>query len=253
MNSNDVPLHVLVRRRLPYIAVTIFLFLFLAVSWALLDDGNSMVTRGVNGTLGDPFRQFGLPSLYLLLSLPLGAAIVVFVRMILGWQTFGLFTPMLLALSYLQTGPLLGPTVSTGAILIGMAAAPVLKRLDLSRVAFLGVLISVVVTALGAVALVNDDLSFISAFPVVVTALVVERWWTAWEAEGLRKALKITAFTLLVALMIQIVIVSSFVQAIAETYPLALPIFAGFAMIMLGRYKGLRLTEFTRFRAARGN
>ena len=213
----------------------------------------SAITRGVNGALGDPFRQFGLPSLYLLLSLPLGATIVVFVRMILGWQTFGLFTPMLLALSYLQTGPLLGPTISTGAILIGMAAAPVLKKLDLSRVAFLGVLISVVVTALGAIAINNDDLSFISAFPVVVTALVVERWWTSWEAEGLRKALKITAFTLVVALAIQILIVSSWVQTIAGSYPLALPIFSGFAMVLLGRYKGLRLTELSRFRAARGN
>lgn len=252
MNSNDVPLHILVRRRLPYIVTTVILFLFLAVTWALLDQTNSVITRGVNGTMGDPVRHWGLPGLYLLLSLPFGAMIVVFVRMIIGWQTFGLFTPMLLALSYLQTGPLLGPTISIGAILVGMAAVPVLKRLELSRVAFLGVLIAVVVTALGALATSNEDFSFINAFPVVVTALVVERWWTAWEAEGLRKALKVTAFTLLVALVIQLVIASAFLQSIAASWPLAIPIGSGVAMIFFGRYKGLRFTEIARFRAARG-
>jgi hypothetical protein len=253
MSSNDVPLHVLFWRRLPYIVTALMLFLFLAVTWALLDQTNSTITRGVNGTMGDPLRHWGLPGLYLLLCLPFGAMIVVFVRMIIGWQTFGLFTPMLLSLSFLQTGPLLGPTLSTGAILIGMAAAPLLKKLDLSRVAFLGVLISVVVTALAALAINNTDFSFVSAFPVVVTALVVERWWAAWEAEGLRKALKITAYTLLVALAIQIVVASAFLRSIGETVPLAIPIFSGVAIVLLGRYKGLRLTELSRFRAARGN
>lgn len=252
MSSNSVPLHVLVRRRLPYIVTTVILFVFLLVTWALFDETNSTLTRGVTGTFGDPERHWGFSNLYLLLALPFGATIVVFVRMILGWQTFGLFTPMLLALSYLQTGPLLGPTISTGAILIGMAAAPILKLLELSRVAFLGVLISVVVTALGALAVNSQDFAYISAFPVVVTALVVERWWTAWEAEGLRKALKVTGFTLLVALAVQYAVASSLLRSVAATTPLAIPIMSGIAMILMGRYKGLRLTEIARFRPARG-
>lgn len=87
--------------------------------------------------------------------------------------------------------------------MVGMIAAPLLRRLDLSRVAFLGTLIAIVVTALGALALRLDNLVLVSAFPVVVTALVVERWWIALESEGRKQAMRMTANTLLVALLIQ--------------------------------------------------
>lgn len=246
--SSDVPLMTLARRRMPYILAFVALFVFFAVTWSILDTSNSQITRGITGTLGDPKRHWGFSSVYLLMTLPLGAAIVVFVRMILGWQTFGLFTPMLLALAYLQTGPLLGPTISTAAILIGMAAAPLLKRLELARVAFLGALIAVVVTTLLFVARQTENMQFITAFPIVVTALVVERWWAAWEAEGLRKALKFTGYTLIVALAIQAVIAWPLLVHFADRAPEILPAIAGVAIILMGKYKGLRLSELGRFK-----
>ena len=249
MSFNDVPLLTLARRRMPYILAFVALFVFFAVTWSILDDTNSRITRGVTGTLGDPRRHWGFDATYLLMTLPLGAAVVVFVRMILGWQTFGLFTPMLLALAYLQTGPLLGPTISTAAILIGMAAAPLLKRLELSRVAFLGALIAIVVTTLLFAARQTGNADFITAFPIVVTALVVERWWAAWEAEGLRKALKFTGYTLLVALAIQAIIALPILVRFAERAPELLPAVAGIAIIAMGNYKGLRLSELGRFKS----
>ena len=248
MNS-DVPFLVLARRRMPYILAFAALFVFFAVMWSILDTGDSRITRGVTGTLGDPKRHWGFSATYLLMTLPLGAALVVFVRMILGWQTFGLFTPMLLSLAYLQTGPLLGPSISTAAILIGMAAAPLLKSLELSRVAFLGALIAIVVTALLFAARQTGNEDFITAFPIVVTALVVERWWAAWEAEGLRKALKFTGYTLIVALAIQAVIAWPVLVHFAERAPEILPALAGVAIILMGKYRGLRLTELGRFKS----
>lgn len=253
MSSEDDHNGNAVLRHLPYYAVTVVLLVFLVAVWAIMDQSNSALTRGIHETLGDPAQEWGLSGLYLLLALPFGAIVVVFVRTILGWQTFGLFTPMLLALSYLQAGPILGPTISTAAILVGMVAAPILKKLELSRVAFLGALISIVVTTLGSVAVSLDKLVLISAYPIVVTALVVERWWTTWEADGLRKALKITGTTLFVAMVIQFTLASVLLRQLVETAPLGIPIFAGVMMILLGRYKGLRLSEITRFRAAKGD
>jgi hypothetical protein len=132
-----------------------------------------------------------------------------------------------------------------------MIAAPLLRRLELSRVAFLGTLIAIVVTALGALALQLDNLVLISAFPVVVTALVVERWWNAWESEGPSQAMRMTATTLVVALMIQGLVASPLLVALATDYPLAIPASSIFMMILLGRYQGLRLSELGRFRAAK--
>lgn len=238
--------------RMSHLLAGLALAAFLAVVWALFDQSGSPITRAVTVALGDPGREWELPGLYLLMALPTGAVVVVFVRTILGWQTFGLFTPMLLALAYLQSGPVLGPTISTAAILVGMASAPVLRRLEMSRVAFLGALIAIVVTALGALAINFNQPVLISAFPVVVTALVVERWWNAWESEGPSKAMRMTVTTLVVALAIQWIVAAPPVLHLAETAPLVLPVMSLFLMILLGRYKGLRLSEIARFRAVKG-
>ncbi|MBA4052074.1 MAG: hypothetical protein C0472_09410, partial [Erythrobacter sp.] len=107
---------------------------FGAIVWALFDRSDSLVTSTVTAMIGDPSRPWNLPGMHLLLVMPMGASVVVFVRSVLGWKTFGLFTPMLLALAYLQSGPIAGPVISTTAILIGMLAVPFLKLLNLSRV-----------------------------------------------------------------------------------------------------------------------
>ncbi len=236
--------------RTGYALMAALIATFGAIVWTLFDRSDNIVTTAVIATFGDPSRPWDLPGLHLLLMMPMGAVIVVFVRSVLGWKTFGLFTPMLLALAYLQSGPIAGPVISTTAILIGMAAAPFLKRLNLSRVAFLGTLIAIVVSALGAMALEFHQPALVSAFPVVVTALIVERWWNAFEADGPKKAVRMTATTLAVALMIQLLVAAPQVVALAAQRPLALPLASIAAMILLGRYQGLRLSEFARFRAA---
>lgn len=236
------------RRRLPYIAALVLIFVFFLMTYFVIEAGeDNWLTRSLRAAFGDPRAAWNFDPFYLLMALPLGAFIVVFFRMILGLQTFGLFTPMLLALSYLQTGPILGPVISTGAILIGMMIAPTLRKLDVSRVSFLGVLIALVVTVLGSLSLLLDATVLVTAFPVVVTALVVERWWVTWEAEGLRPALKTTYATLAVAVLIAWIISTDFLFQIVGGAPIAIPALSGAGMLLLGRYKGLRLSEFLRF------
>lgn len=253
MRSDDITLPGdLALRRAAQAAALAVLGAFGAIVWTLVDRSDSLVARAVIATLGDPSRAWNLPDLHLLLALPFGAVVVVFVRSVLGWQTFGLFTPMLLALAYLQSGPIVGPVISTAAILIGMLVAPLLKLLDLSRVAFLGTLIAIVVSALGAMALQFGQPALVSAFPVVVTSLIVERWWNAWETDGPRKAMRMSGATLVVALVIQGLVAAPLMIALAATAPLSLPVSAVFLMILMGRYQGLRVSELARFRAAKG-
>lgn len=239
-------------QRVLYALIAFLVAVFGAILWTLFDRSDNVVTGTIIAVLGDPSRPWDLPHTHLLLMMPLGALVVVFVRSVLGWKTFGLFTPMLLALAYLQSGPIAGPVISTTAILIGMISAPFLKMLGLSRVAFLGTLIAIVVSALGAMALQFQQPALASAFPVVVTALIVERWWDAWEADGPKKALRMTATTLGVALMIQLLVAVPPMVALAAANPLAMPVAAVVPMILLGRYNGLRLSELARFRAANG-
>jgi hypothetical protein len=162
-------------------------------------------------------------------------------------KAFGLFTPMLIAIAFLQIGPVFGPIVLIAAVGVGMVAAPSLLKLRMTRVGFLGVLISFVVFVLAGLQVVLDTELQVDAFPVVVTALVVERWWRQWEKDGKWPAAHMAMNTMVLALVIQFVMVSHVALTLIEISPLVLPGFAGLAIALLGRYRGLRLSEIKRF------
>ena len=110
MRSDDLTLPGdIALRRTGYALAAALAATFAAIVWTLFDRSDNIVTSAVIAMFGDPSRPWNLPGMHLLLVMPLGAAIVVFVRSVLGWKTFGLFTPMLLALAYDRAGPLPGP------------------------------------------------------------------------------------------------------------------------------------------------
>jgi hypothetical protein len=117
----------------------------------------------------------------------------------------------------------------------------------MTRVGFLGVLISLVVLVLVALQMVLDTNLQVDAFPVIVCALVVERWWKQWGKDGAKPAAKMAFNTFVLALVIEFVMVSHFALALIETSPLLMPAFTAVAIGILGRYRGLRLTEINRF------
>jgi hypothetical protein len=190
---------------------------------------------------------WGLKPSNLMMVLPLGAFLVVLARSFIGLKAFGLFTPMLVALAFLQIGPIMGPVVLASSILVGMIVAPALLRLRMTRVGFLGVLISLIVLTLVGLQIIFDTELQVDAFPVVVCALVVERWWRQWEKDGPLEAAHIAFNTLMIAVIIQFVMVSHFALMLIEASPLLMPAGTAVAIGILGRYRGLRLTEIRRF------
>lgn len=190
---------------------------------------------------------WGLKPSNLMMVLPLGAFLVVLARSFIGLKAFGLFTPMLIALAFLQIGPVMGPLVLGASILVGMILAPALLKLRMTRVGFLGVLISLIVLTLVALQLILDRQLQVDAFPVVVCALVVERWWRQWEKDGAYEAARLALNTFLVSIVIQFVMVSNLALILIEWSPLLMPAFTAIAIAILGRYRGLRVTEIHRF------
>ncbi len=190
---------------------------------------------------------WGLKPDNLLMVLPMGAFLVVLARSFIGLKAFGLFTPMLIALAFLQIGPVFGPVVLISSVTVGMIIAPSLLRLRMTRVGFLGVLISLVVLVLTMLQEILDRELQVDAFPVVVCALVVERWWKQWEKDGWWTAARIAGNTFVLALAIEFVIVSHVALALIDISPMVLPALSAVAIAILGRYRGLRLTEIGRF------
>jgi hypothetical protein len=190
---------------------------------------------------------WGLKPSNLLMVLPLGSFLVVLARSFIGLKAFGLFTPMLIALAFLQIGPVLGPVVLCSSVLVGMIVTPSLLKLRMTRVGFLGVLISLIVLVLVGLQMMLDTNLQVDAFPVIVCALCVERWWKQWGKDGAKPAAKMALNTFVLAIMIEFVMVSEFALALIEWSPLLMPAFTAVAIGILGRYRGLRLSEIGRF------
>jgi hypothetical protein len=132
-------------------------------------------------------------------------------------------------------------------VLVGMIVTPTLLKLRMTRVGFLGVLISLIVLVLVGLQMALDTQLQVDAFPVIVCALCVERWWKQWGKDGAKPAAKMAGNTFVLALMIEFVMVSDFALALIEWSPLLMPATTGIAIAILGRYRGLRLSEIGRF------
>lgn len=190
----------------------------------------------------------------LLALVPLSAVVMVALRQVVGLSTLGTFSPVLLALAYVQSGLVLGLALTVLVLGIGLVAQPLLRRFRLPRVARLGVLVSVVATTLlGLTALLAISASgqaWGAALPIVVAAVIVERLWEAWDVEGAATALTDAAVTLAVAALVTLLLLSPPVRVLAEAVPLRLALVSLVWAWLLGTYRGLRLSELARFRAA---
>jgi len=234
-------------RRPAYIGMAVCAAIGALALWGITNTRNPLSMPSALGGIAVSQAIWGLKPSNLLMVLPIGSFLVVLARSFIGLKAFGLFTPMLIALAFLQIGPIFGPIVLCTAVAIGMAVAPSLLKLRMTRVGFLGVLISLVVFVLAALQGILDTNLQVDAMPVVVTALVVERWWRQWEKDGYFEAAHIAFNTMMLALVIQFVMVSEIALRLIEVSPLLLPGFAAVAITILGRYRGLRMTEIGRF------
>jgi hypothetical protein len=234
-------------RRPFYIGLAVGLVLAALVLAGFLNTGTFFAMPSAFEGRATSQAIWGLKPSNLLMVLPLGAFLVVLARSFIGVKAFGLFTPMLIALAFLQIGPVMGPIVLGTSVLTGMIVTPTLLKLRMTRVGFLGVLISLVVLVLVALQVFLGANLQVDAFPVIVCALVVERWWKQWEKDGPKEAAYIAVSTFVLALVIQFVMVSQFALSLIEMSPLLMPAFTAVAIGILGRYRGLRLSEIKRF------
>ena len=206
-------------------------------------------------TLESMFAQSpALSAVALLALLPLAALLIVLLRVVVGLQTLGTFSPVLLAFGYTQAGVVPGVILTVLLFALGFAAQPLLRRLRLPRVARLAVLVGLVavfVVALQELLGVQGAAdTWGTALPVVITAVIVERLWESWDLEGVRSALTEAATTLAVALLVTAVLLAPVVREIAEAVPVHMAVACTVWACVAGTYRGLRLSELLRFTPA---
>ncbi len=200
------------------------------------------------------FQKVGIPLglIKLIIMLPLGALFIAISRNVIGIQTFGIFLPALIALSCRETGLFYG--LAGFLFIIGIVSAlhyP-LERLGLLYIPKMAIMLSaVVITFLGtatfAISFNLYELSYISLFPIAVVTITAERFGRKIMEEGMKDALKLTLQTLVVASIVYFIINSRTMQAFILAFPELLLVIIGLNLL-LGRWIGLRVSEYYRFR-----
>lgn len=204
------------------------------------------------------FSIFSLPiqtqNVYrVLLTVPLGAFLVVLLRGFVGIKTFGTFMPVLIALAFRETELWVGVMLFVTIVGLGLWIRFLLERLQLLLVPRLAAVLTIVVLLMLTISIVSfhfgmDTGISVALFPMVILAMTIERMSLVWEETGGRDALVQGFGSLLVAALCYLVVSNERLEHLAYVFPeLLLVVLA--ASIVAGRYTGYRLLEFWRFRS----
>jgi hypothetical protein len=208
----------------------------------------------------DRWSLFHLPEQFqdtfrILILVPVGALIICVLRNIVGFPTFGIFMPVLMALAFRNTGLLYGLGIFAGIVFIGYGVRRWIDKLRLLLVPRLSVLLTLVIIAFTALALVGSKFGLrefmaVGLLPFVILTMTIERFFVLIEESGARAALRTAAGSAAVAAITHELIHFQSLQLTFFVYPELL--FAVAAIqILLGRYTGYRLSEVLRFRNLR--
>ncbi|MFC5077270.1 hypothetical protein VTH8203_00743 [Vibrio thalassae] len=187
-----------------------------------------------------------------IMLIPIGALIVVFLRILIGLKTSGTFMPVLIAVAFVQTQLVTG---IVGFLLIvgtGLVIRSYLSKLNLLLVARISAVIITVILIISVFTVVafkiglTEGLS-ITFFPMIILSWTIERMSILWEEEGAKEVVLQGGGSLLTAVLVYLAMTNPYVQHLTFNFiGLQLVILGG--ILMLGTYTGYRLTELRRFK-----
>lgn len=208
----------------------------------------------------DRWSLFSLPPEFqetfrILLLVPVGALMIGVLRNLVGFPTFGIFMPVLMALAFRNTGLLFGLGIFSGVLLIGTALRRAMDTLRLLLVPRLSILLTVVIACLTFLALVGSKLELwqfmaVGLLPIVILTMAIERFVILFEEAGRQEAYLTAGGTGVVAAIAFLIIQWETLQLTFFVYPELISAVAAL-QLLLGRYTGFRLSELVRFRAFR--
>jgi len=199
----------------------------------------------------------GVPAntIVLLLLLPIVAFVIAFTRNVVGIRGFGIFLPAALSVVFVATGPIVGIGLFLVIVVVSTATRMILRRLKiklqyLPRMAF--ILWAVVLGVLGILFLVPilrfSDLANVSIFAVLFLVLLAEDFTRVQLGKSVKTALNLTFETLILSLISFLFLTFQPLQKYVLLNPEVSLLVVAVADLLLGRYTGLRVMEFYRFR-----
>jgi len=198
--------------------------------------------------------QNGIPeyAVVSLLMLPLAVTLVVIGRQIIGIKGFGIATPVLVGYAYIATGFWAGIIIFFAIFCIGFVVRSLLKNVRLLYLPKMALILTGIV--IGTAILLpfipdRNEIQFPGAvFSFLILIISAEQFASFLIEHGPRKTLGIALETLAMATMIFFLITWQWLQSIIISYSVFILIAVILLNLLLGKWTGLRLSEYIRFK-----
>jgi hypothetical protein len=187
-----------------------------------------------------------------ILLIPIGALVLSLARNIIGIPTFGTFTPILLALFFKETSFGFGMLFFGVVVLIGIGERYVLDKFYLLAVPRLSIILTLIIMLMLGYSFFSVDMTSISQkhlafFPIVIVTTMIERLSIMLTEEGIFNTLKSLLGTIVIVSFVYSLFFIHSLEMFMFTNPELLMSIIGL-LILVGKYKGYRISEFLRFR-----
>ncbi len=182
---------------------------------------------------------------------PLSILLIVLMRNVVGVQTMGTFTPMLLSMAMVKTGFGPGMICFGLIILLGLIIRFLMSRFNLLLVPRISAVVIFVILIIQGFTILGYRMDFNIAqsavfFPIIIMAWIIERASITWEEDGAKNAGKEILSSIIVAIIIYFVIRNEYIRHIMFAFN-ELNIVILIIVMLLGTYTGYRLLELKRF------
>lgn len=201
------------------------------------------------------FIQQGVPldTVILLFMLPIIVTLIAFFRQVVGVKAFGIYTPAIVTFAFLAIPQLrYGVLIFGIVILVGMLMRYVLKNLRLLYLPRVAITLSIIAFSILVLlgiggSMHRTGLAAVSIFPILIMITIVEKFVATQIEKGNKTAIILAVETLVISLVgyylasweLLIKGIVAFPWLILLTIPVN---------IFLGKWDGLRLSEYLRFR-----
>ena len=196
----------------------------------------------------------GVPSstILLVLMLPIIVTVVAFMKQVVGIDTLGVYTPSILALSFIALNLWFGLLIFISLLVTGTLVRSLLHRYRLLYIPRMAIVLTftsltiLILLFLGAYFQIGN-VAGVAIFPMLVMSTMVEKFVTIQSDRGFKGALTVVGEVLFVAILCFFVAEWGMLKVLVLGHPEVILFFLAFNFL-LARWTGLRLTEYFRFR-----
>jgi hypothetical protein len=203
---------------------------------------NYMVNKGVS-----------LNMITLILIFPIIATLIVFIRQVVGIKSFGIYTPAIITLAFLALGLKVGLMIFIVIVLTGTLIRHFLRRFRFFYFPKMGLVLTGVSFALlgilGVAAYLEKTsiIAVSSFFPMLLMIIMVEKFISVQIEKGYFTAITLSIETLMLSVFGYYVLSWDYLRTLVVNYP-EIIILTIIINVVIGRWTGLRLFEYFRFR-----